>query len=79
MIYYQRKKIEHCFNGQGNFNINKTLTYNLIDSKKTIPWIFIVIRLLKFIIIYLRKKKGGLLKVEHSKIFKIFLINLFYN
>jgi len=37
MTYCQRKKDQHRFDGQGNFNMNKTPTYDLMDDRETIP------------------------------------------
>ncbi len=36
MIHYQRKKDEHCFDGEGNFDTGTAPTYNLIEGKETI-------------------------------------------
>lgn len=36
MTYCQRKKDEHRFDGEGNFDMGKAATYNLIEGKETI-------------------------------------------
>ncbi|KAH4106409.1 hypothetical protein HBI62_129720 [Parastagonospora nodorum] len=37
MEYCQRKRDAHRFDGQGNFNMQKTPTFDLIEGKETIP------------------------------------------
>ena len=37
MGYCQRKKDEHRFDGQGNFDMKKPATYDLLTQKQTIP------------------------------------------
>jgi hypothetical protein len=37
MTYCQRKKDQHRFDGKGNFDMSKVLTYDLIEQKETIP------------------------------------------
>lgn len=37
MTYCQRKKDQHRFDGQGDFDMNKTPTYDLMDDRETIP------------------------------------------
>ncbi|KAH1404148.1 hypothetical protein KXX64_000301 [Aspergillus fumigatus] len=36
MDYYQRKKDQHRFDGQGNFNMRKVPTYDLMERKEII-------------------------------------------
>ena len=37
MEYCQKKKDQHRFDGQGNFDMSKAATYDLIEGKETIP------------------------------------------
>lgn len=37
MWYIEKKKSEHRFDGQGNFDIKRVATYNLIEYKETVP------------------------------------------
>lgn len=37
MLYCQRKKDEHRFDGKGEFGMSKVPTYDLIERKETVP------------------------------------------